>query len=193
MAAWSTRRKAVVAAALGAGLAVLGVGLAVFEPWQLFVDDVVDEDIPEAAPRSPARPAEAPSSSSSDAAPTVTAPPAPVLLAQGAFISHEHATTGTAEVIQLPDGGRLLALRGLDTSNGPDLRVWLTDAPVIEGSDGWHVFDDGNYVELGPLKGNIGDQTYDIPAGTDLTGLTSVSIWCDRFDVSFGAAALMGV
>ena len=78
----------------------------------------------------------------------------------------------------------------LSTSDGPDLRVWLTDQPVIEGRDGWHVFDDGRYVELGPLKANQGNQVYDVPAGTDLDGLTSVSIWCKRFAVSFGAAAL---
>jgi hypothetical protein len=68
--------------------------------------------------------------------------------------------------------------------------VWLSDAPVIDGRDGWHVFDDGAYLSLGPLKGNIGDQVYDIPADTDLTRFTSVSVWCDRFDVSFGAAPL---
>ncbi|MCI0690182.1 MAG: DM13 domain-containing protein, partial [Sporichthyaceae bacterium] len=77
-----------------------------------------------------------------------------------------------------------------DTSNGPDLQVWLTDQPVIPGNAGWFVFDDGRYVQLGPLKANRGNQVYDIPAGTDLTGLTSVSIWCKRFAVSFGAAPL---
>jgi hypothetical protein len=45
-------------------------------------------------------------------------------------------------------------------------------------------------VELGPLKGNRGDRAYDLPAGTEPTGLTSVSIWCERFAVSFGAAPL---
>jgi hypothetical protein len=60
----------------------------------------------------------------------------------------------------------------------------------VEGRDGWHVFDDGRTVELGRLKGNRGNQVYDVPAGTDLTGLISVTIWCKRFAVSFGAAAL---
>ncbi|MDX6760123.1 MULTISPECIES: DM13 domain-containing protein [Streptomyces] len=76
------------------------------------------------------------------------------------------------------------------TSNGPDLRVWLTDAPVKEGKEGWHVFDDGKYVSLGKLKGNKGDQNYPIPADVQLADYTSVTIWCDRFDVSFGAAEL---
>ncbi|MGH9118994.1 MAG: DM13 domain-containing protein [Acidimicrobiales bacterium] len=197
MASPKTRR-VVLGVAAGAVLAALGVALAVFEPWQLFVDDVVDEAIPEAVARSeptsttgasPAAPTQAPATAPTPA-PTQ---PRPVLLARGAFISHEHATTGTAEVIQLPDGHRILALRGLHTSNGPDLHVWLAEAPVIDGRDGWHVFDDGAHLTLGPLKGNIGDQTYDIPADADLSRLTSVSIWCDRFNVSFGAVALAGV
>ena len=83
-----------------------------------------------------------------------------------------------------------MTLEDLATSDGPDLHVWLTDQPVIEGQAGWRVFDDGRYVELGPLKANNGNQVYDVPPGTDLTGLTSVSIWCKRFAVSFGAATL---
>jgi hypothetical protein len=113
-----------------------------------------------------------------------------VLLAKGEFISHEHTTTGAARIIRHPDGSHRLELAGLDTSNGPDLRVWLTDQPVIDGRDGWHVFDDGAWVELGPLKGNQGDQAYDLPAEVDPGDYTSVSIWCKRFSVSFGAATL---
>ena len=61
---------------------------------------------------------------------------------------------------------------------------------VIDGPDGWFVFDDGEYVDLGSLKGNKGSQNYAIPADVDLADLTSVAIWCDRFSVSFGAAEL---
>ena len=93
-------------------------------------------------------------------------------------------------ILQLADGTRVLRIEGLDTSNGPDLKVWLTDAPVIDGEDGWRVFDDGAYVDLGVLKGNKGNQNYPIPADVDLADLSSISIWCDRFDVSFGAAEL---
>ena len=56
--------------------------------------------------------------------------------------------------------------------------------------DGWHVYDDGRYVDLGGLKGNIGNQLYPIPDTANLAVLRSVTIWCDRFDVSFGAAQL---
>jgi hypothetical protein len=164
------------------GLAVAAVlvvaGLAVFQPWKLFVDRTVDEALPTVA--APAAPA--------PEAPAVTGP---VELARGELISHEHASSGSVVVLELPDGSRVLRLEDLDTSDGPLLKVWLTDAPVIEGPDGWYVFDDGAHVDLGELKGNIGSSNYPIPADVDLADLTSVSIWCDRFDVSFAAAALV--
>ena len=154
-------------------LAGFGVAMAAFQPWKVFVDSVVVE----AAPTAP-----------SDAGSGTAAEP--VVLATGSFISHEHETTGSVSVLQLADGSRVLRLEDLSTSNGPDLKLWLTDAPVIEGTDGWRVFDDGARADLGALKGNVGSQNYSIPADVDLAQLTSVSIWCDRFDVSFGAAAL---
>ncbi len=70
------------------------------------------------------------------------------------------------------------------------LKVWITDAPVLTGRAGWHVFDDGRHLDLGELKGNVGSSNYVLPVTVDLAELTSVSIWCDRFNVSFGAATL---
>ncbi len=159
---------------------VLVAGLALFQPWKLWVDDVVDEAFPVAT-----APATAPTG-------VLTRSPAatPTRLAAGEFISHEHGTTGTASVVRLADGSRVLRIDDLDTSNGPDLHVWLAAAPVLEGRDGWFVFDDDDHVSLGRLKGNVGDQNYVIPPSVDLAELSSVSIWCDRFNVSFGAAAL---
>ena len=109
------------------------------------------------------------------------------MTAEGTFISHEHPTAGTARIITLEDGSRVLRLVGLDTDNGPDLKVWLAAAPVIEGRDGWFVFDDDEYLSLGALKGNKGNQNYPIPDDADISDLTSVTIWCERFSVSFGA------
>jgi len=168
-------------------VALSAVAMVVFQPWKLVIDDIVDEALPSAsAPASAAPPEPAAPSDASSSAPAA----GPVVLARGTFISHEHATTGSVRVLELPDGSRVLRLEGLDTSNGPDLRVWLSDQPVLEGRDGWFVFDDGDYLELGPLKGNVGNQNYAVPPGTDLEALSSVSIWCARFSVSFGAAAL---
>ncbi|MCY0956894.1 DM13 domain-containing protein [Streptomyces sp. H27-H5] len=178
------RRTGLVIGGLVTALVVLAVGLYWFQPWKLWQDATVNDALPTAA---------APGSTSSPTAAATASPSAPAgprTLAQGSLISHEHATTGTVKLVRLPDGSRTLRLENLDTSNGPDLRVWLTDAPVKEGKEGWEVFDDGKYVSLGKLKGNKGDQNYEIPADVDLADYTSVTIWCDRFNVSFGAAAL---
>jgi hypothetical protein len=113
-----------------------------------------------------------------------------VLLAEGALVTHEHDSSGTAQLVRLPDGRHQLILRELATSDGPDLRIWLTDQRVLPGRDGWHVFDDGRHVELGRLKGTHGTQVYDVPANVDPAQFRSVSIWCARFKVSFAAAEL---
>ncbi|WP_280473712.1 DM13 domain-containing protein [Nocardia asiatica] len=158
-------------------MVALGAGLAAFQPWRLFTDTTVQEAAPSAAP------APGPGDTAQQ----------PRAIAEGTFVSHEHATTGTVVLLRMPDGSTVLRLRDLDTSDGPDLHVWLTDAPVLEGRDGWFVFDDGAHTDLGKLKGNHGNQNYAVPADADLAQLTSVAIWCDRFNVSFGAAELRPV
>ncbi|MGH3461210.1 MAG: DM13 domain-containing protein [Kribbellaceae bacterium] len=192
-------RRTVIAVVASVAAVGLAVGLPLFQPWRLFTNTVVDESLPgspaDAAPTTPAPTSTAPGTDMSPSMPqSSTRPPTvsagPVTLARGTFITHEHDTTGTAAVIRLADGSRVLRLEGLDTSDGPDLEVWLTDAEVVEGTRGWRVFDDGTYVDLGDLKGNQGNQNYAIPADVDLSKFRSVSIWCDRFNVSFGAAAL---
>ncbi len=166
---------------IGVGAVALVVGLALFQPWKLVTDARIDEAAPVAA---------APAAAPEDP----VAPPAePVVLARGGLISHEHATTGEVQVLRLPDGTRVLRLEELATSNDPDLKVWITDAPVLPGRDGWGVFDDGRWADLGALKGNLGSSNYALPAEVDLAELSSVSIWCNRFNVSFGAAALQPV
>ncbi|WP_432900521.1 DM13 domain-containing protein [Micromonospora matsumotoense] len=195
-------------------VAVLGVGVAFglywFQPWKVVTDNQVDEQLAEvdAAPAG-TTPADTPGTGATGATPAGTTPttptagtgtPAssptstrPVVVSRGEFVSHEHDTAGTARIVRTAGGGHRLELVGLDTSNGPDLKVWLTDQPVRTGRAGWGVFDDGRRVELGRLKGNKGDQAYAIPSGTDLAGLNSVAIWCQRFAVSFGAAPLVPV
>lgn len=168
----------------------VAVGLYLFQPWRIFTSSTVTEDIPSAAPL-PVPSQEATAEPSAPAASATPAPPAaPRELATGQLISHEHASSGTVRILELADGSRILRLEGLDTSDGPDLKVWLSDAPVIEGLAGWHVFDDGAYLDLGALKANKGDQNYEIPAAAVLGDYTSVSIWCARFAVSFAAAEL---
>ena len=187
------RKRVVVAALLVVAAIGISVGLYLFQPWRLFTSSTVIEDVPAASPAAgtshtagPA--ATAPTSQGPTAVPST--PPAPRELAKGRLISHEHASSGTARILELPDGSRILRLENLQTSDGPDLRVWLTDAPVIEGPAGWYVFDDGAYLDLGALKANKGNQNYTIPATAVLGDYSSVSVWCARFAVSFAAAEL---
>jgi hypothetical protein len=166
-------------------VAALGVGLYLFQPWRLLTDHEVQDALPAISVPSAAAPTLAPSVS-----PSPSGKSGERILAAGAFVTHEHDTSGRAQLVQLADGSRKLVLLDLVASDGPDLRVWLTDRDVVAGRDGWHVFDDGRWVELARLKGNRGNQVYDIPASVALDGLRSVSIWCKRFSVSFGAAPL---
>lgn len=160
-------------------LVVLAVVTVVwFQPQKLFYDQRVNEALPSAAAE------ESPVSAAGSA--TATAPAGPVELASGTFVSREHETRGTARVLQLPDGQVVVRFEGFKTSNGPVLVVWLSRNPAT-GDDA--AFDD-DYADLGPLKGNIGDQNYVVPEGVDPMAFTSVVVWCDRFNVSFGAADL---
>ncbi|MEU4197515.1 DM13 domain-containing protein [Kribbella sp. NPDC026611] len=179
------------AAAIATAVVVAAVALPLFQPWKLVTDEVVDEALPGTAP--------IPTTASSTTPPTISVerPQSPLavktgprVLLTGQLITHEHRTEGSVRILALPDGTRVLRLENLATSDGPDLKVWLSDAAVTSGRQGWHVFDDGAYRSLGSLKGNHGNQNYPIPADVRLDAFRSVTIWCDRFNVSFGAAEL---
>lgn len=178
-------KRVLIPAVLLVAAVVAAVGLYLFQPWRIFTSSTVTEDVPAAAQTTTPAPGASPGASVEPSAAAV-----PRELATGQLISHEHVSSGSVKIIELADGSRILRFEGLDTSDGPDLRVWLSDAPVIEGTAGWHVFDDGAYLDLGALKANKGDQNYEIPAGTVLDDYRSVSIWCARFTVSFAAAEL---
>src|SRR5467141_2861 len=100
-----------------------------------------------------------------------------------------HATSGRATVYQEADGKLILRLTNFKTSNGPDVHVILV-ATKDAMDDANFLKDNTEKVELGKLKGNEGDQNYEIPAGTDLTEFRAVSIYCERFNANFGAAPL---
>jgi len=192
----------------------VAVALAVFEPWRLFTRSTVDEALPvqvsavqvAAGPSAQAptsglasglasgqtgsRNVGGPATSGPAAAgePGPTPPVQPMALASGAFVDGEHATSGTASILQLPDGSRYLRLENFSTSDGPDVQVWLTDKAA--GGNDWGKYDDGVYLSLGELKATDGNQNYPIPADANLNAFTSVVIWCDRFNVAFGTAPI---
>lgn len=206
MTRFVSRHKRLVTSLAVIVLAAAGVGLAVFKPWLLFIDETVDDEIPafSVATASMAPSADASSTAGAEASSSTggtepagaeqpaeaAQPQGPVQVASGSFISHEHTTTGTARVLRNPDGSHQLVLEDLATSNGPDVRVWLSAGPVIEGKDGWFTAADHAHLEVAPIEGNLGNQVYDLPAGTDPAAWTSVVLWCEDFGVSFGAAEL---
>jgi len=108
-------------------------------------------------------------------------------LETGRFHSVAHETRGTATIQDVGGGRRVLRLTDFTTSNGPDVRVYLVAAP--DAADNQTVTKAG-FVELGKLKGNQGDQNYDVPDDLDLTHYRAVTIWCRRFSVNFATAPL---
>jgi len=107
----------------------------------------------------------------------------------GKFHGKVHATSGRATVYQEADGKLVLRLTNFKTSNGPDVHVILA-ATKDAMDDANFLKDNTDKVELGKLKGNEGDQNYEIPAGTDLTKFRTVSVYCERFHAIFGVARL---
>ena len=107
----------------------------------------------------------------------------------GTFHGKVHNTSGRATIYREADGQLVLRLTNFKTSNGPDVHVILIAAK--DAADNANFLKSSTpRVELGPLKGNEGDQNYDIPAGTDLSKYQTVSIYCERFNANFGAAPL---
>lgn len=138
------------------------------------VDRVVDEQVTVAADPPGAR------AGDSRATPgAATAAPGPVAVAAGGFVDGAHPTSGTATLVDLPGGSRTLTLTGFATDPGPDLRVLLVRDRTGAGVE--------DAVDLGGLKGNKGNQQYDVPPGSPEG---AVVIWCRAFTVAFGSAPL---
>jgi len=140
------------------------VAWAAFRPERLFVNAKVNETMP------------AVGSNSSE-----------TILSSGAFHGVAHNGGGKASIYQLSDGKRILRFTNFQTSNGPDVHVYLIAAN--DATDSETVKKTG-FREIGSLKGNIGDQNYEIPSDIDLAKYHAVTIWCQRFSVNFATAPL---
>ena len=200
---WATRRRAAVSAATAVVVtaAVGWLAFGYFGIQGLVFDDKVNEAAPFAAATT-ASGATATTVTSGGAATTgasggaatsgasggaaTTGASGPRTTFTSTFVSRAHTTTGQA--IVLTDGTtRFLRLVDLATDNGPDVHVYLSAGVDARTSDGRL---DDDFVSLGKLKGNIGSQNYEIPAGVDLTRYRTVVLWCKRFTVAFGASDL---
>jgi hypothetical protein len=111
----------------------------------------------------------------------------PEVLATGSFVTVAHEGTADVKIIYLgDDSGSIVRLEDLDLLNGPDLRVLLSKSSDIEKSG--HL---GDYVDLGKLKGNKGNQSYTVPADIDVSEYNSVVIYSASFKVVFNSANLL--
>jgi hypothetical protein len=155
-------------------IAVVAVGgWAAFRPERLWVDKTVNESLGTTDPGVGAAAAAGTGS--------------PQLLSSGTFHDGAHATSGMAAVYSLGQDRRVLRLTQFSTSNGPDVHVYLVAASDATDND---TVKNVGFVDLGSIKGNIGDQNYDLPADVDLTKYRAVTIWCRRFGVNFGTSPL---
>ena len=194
---------------------VVIVGLMVTRPWTYFVVDEVDEAFPsltdsqrDALREMPSEQkdalmamAEENAAMAADVAIAQTGddvvvqqampddmPDEPVVLHSGSFITIDaiHKAEGAAIIYELPDGRRVLRFEDFRSANGPDLHVYLSSAAPKNTFDG--LGEDA--LHLGRLKGNVGNQNYDIPDDADLSRYQSAVIYCAPFRVIFSSAEL---
>ena len=189
----TTRRSILIGTAAVAGAALWYL----FRPDALVISKTVSEPLPAAEHAMSSTPGSASMAQSESAmadshamAQSAIAADEPAKLASGRFHTNAHKTQGLATIYRLEDGRRILRLTDFATSNGPDVRVYLVAAGDVQGEA---AAKQAGFVDLGALKGNIGDQNYEVPADLDLSRYRAVSIWCRRFSVNFGAAPLAQV
>jgi Electron transfer DM13 len=184
----SSRRAELRLPLLGTFAAVL-LGTVAIGYFTGFRDTQVDEDVVVASERVPdtdrdAALAAAPPSDATDAKadkPEPDKPSGPVELSQGDFVGVDgHSAAGVATVVRDPEGNRSLTFTGFNVDPGPGVVVWLTQS----GDD----LDDR--IELGGLKGNVGDQEYAVPDDADLRKYDTVVLYCTPFTVRIAVAPL---
>jgi hypothetical protein len=151
-------------------LAALGLPVLValwweFRPEKLWINQTVNEPAPFVSSREPQP------------------------LFTGRLEGKAHQTSGRATVYKSPDGKLYLRLTDFTTSNGPDVHIVLARSDD-EGLQQEIVKGDLDSVELGMLKGNQGDQNYDLPTSADLNKYRAVVVYCERFRAVFGLARL---
>jgi hypothetical protein len=173
---------------IGAAVAalLLYLAFAVFGVQTLLYDEEVNEDFAFDLPSEDQLPSKGGDPTTSEDA--VESAFAPVLVSAGEFHMVAHPGTGDAYVYRLEDGSHVLRLENLDIFNGPALCVYAVAADDTNDSD--TVLKAG-FLDLGPLKGNQGNQTYELPDGFDPARYRAISVWCERFSVNFATAPLL--
>jgi len=161
------------------------------------VESPINEDMPvmpvKVSANPPGTPATAEASSAESPTVTPAEPPAaaePVVLKSGEFqdIDGFHKGTGGATIYLGPDGSLLLRFEDFKVTNGPELHVVLSPYGGPEEVGGRLM--SAGWIDLGKLKGNIGNQNYVIRDDVDIGIHNSVTIWCKPFNVIFSVAVL---
>ncbi len=180
----SIRRHPRIWVGVGILLAALGAfALYWFEPQALFIDEEVNEAIPEVVQEEATD-----TGAASDEGDGVerAAPARPQTLSRGNFGKlGGYEVEGTARVLAVSERDRIVRFENFSVSNGPDLKVYLSSAPPRVTDEAAYAQD---FVNLGQLKGNVGNQNYEIPTDVDVSEYRSVVIWCERFAVGFAVA-----
>jgi hypothetical protein len=167
-----------IAIGLATGLVFVAAAVIAvwFQPQKLWIDKKVDEAAP---------PSVTPTTTEQPMSPAEARPTTAVK--RGSFRPLDHQASGSAILVSAADSTSIVRLEDLDVENGPDLYVYLSSAEASNTNDG--VFDD-DFVSLGRLKGNQGNQNYEVPSATDVQRYRSVVIWCKRFSTGFAVAPL---
>lgn len=152
--------------------------------WTSLTDDKADDDVSFAEEAVPASEMPPGGETPKPDAPAREQPKRNIVLSSGTFSGIDHTAEGRARIVQLASGDRRLVFTEFDVERAPDLRVYLAEDEVTG--------DIGPYVELDKLKGNVGDQYYELPKSVDLERYRHVVIWCKAFDVGVAQAALEG-
>ena len=145
------------------------VGWYLFRPERIFIDTTVNESLPETGENGDVATSE------------------PKTLSKGVFHGVAHEATGNAEIIELADGRKILRFTDFKVSNGPDVVVYLS---TVEDANDNDTIKNNDFILISELKGNIGDQNYELSPDLDLSNYKSAVIWCRRFGVNFAVAPL---
>jgi hypothetical protein len=87
-----------------------------------------------------------------------------------------HKAEGLAKILTLSNGSQILRLEDFRSTNGPDVHLYLSTDK--QASD---------FIDLGKLKANIGNQNHQIPLDKDFNKYKYVLIWYQPFSVLFSA------
>lgn len=195
--------------AVGLIVVVIGGGVAWWLISPLFINTVVEEELPFEIPTAAEMEdmseeelakvstevmdaaAKMPDKEMEEDMPKMADDAQPVVVAQGQFRDADefHKGSGTVTLYRLPDGTHLLRFEDFRVTNGPQLHVLLANhAEPVNRDD----LQEAGYVDLGGLKGNVGSQNYEIGANITIDSVKSIVIYCKPFHVVFSTATLSG-